>query len=292
METSVDECLEAIRDAAERLGESPTKAQYEELGLTPAASTIARVVGGWNEAKEQAGLETNPSRGSRTAPKPDDVSLPDDLNWAELSPDQRWHYRNAEWNAKRTLQRRARLRSWANDRKAERGCADCGESDPACLDFHHRDADEKAMAITDLITYGHSRERLRTEMANCDVLCANCHHRRHRRPPPDVGDSGGSLSKRERLLRWSFVYRREQGCRRCPVDDPACLQFHHPDPAEKEAGVGNMIAVSAAQGAIRSEARRCVVLCANCHRREHFEPPAVGEAADEPIDESNDDSVG
>jgi len=56
--TTEGECLEALREAAERLGESPTKAQYEELGMTPASATIMKTVGGWNEAKEQAGLET------------------------------------------------------------------------------------------------------------------------------------------------------------------------------------------------------------------------------------------
>lgn len=40
--TTKAECLEALQRAAERLEESPTKAQYEELGLTPASATIIR----------------------------------------------------------------------------------------------------------------------------------------------------------------------------------------------------------------------------------------------------------
>ncbi len=44
--TTEDECLEALLEAADRLGESPTKAQYEELGLTPASATIIRTCGG------------------------------------------------------------------------------------------------------------------------------------------------------------------------------------------------------------------------------------------------------
>ena len=46
MTTTEQECLDALREAAERLGESPTKAAYEDLGLTPASATIIRVVGG------------------------------------------------------------------------------------------------------------------------------------------------------------------------------------------------------------------------------------------------------
>lgn len=49
--TSKDQCIKALQEAAERLGDSPTKAQYEELGLTPSASTILRLVGRWNQAK-------------------------------------------------------------------------------------------------------------------------------------------------------------------------------------------------------------------------------------------------
>jgi hypothetical protein len=45
MRPSEAECLEALQEAADVLGESPTKQQYEELGLTPAASTILRVIG-------------------------------------------------------------------------------------------------------------------------------------------------------------------------------------------------------------------------------------------------------
>jgi hypothetical protein len=195
MSTTEEECLDALREAAERLEESPTKAEYEELGLTPSASTILRVVGGWNEAKERAGLETNASRGSRVAPKPDDVTIPDDEEWTELTQDQRWHYRNVEWNTERTLRRRAQLRAWVNDYKNERGCADCGESDPACLDLHHREGAEKEMEITEMVTYGYSKENLRAEIEQCDVLCANCHRREHFDPPAsyheDTTSTGG-----------------------------------------------------------------------------------------------------
>ncbi len=134
--TTEDECLEALLEAADRLGESPTKAQYEELGLTPASGTIIRTFGSWNDAKEAAGLRTWYSRGSRVGSKPSDVELPPETSWEELSVDQRWHYRNAEWNTERTLDRRAKLRAWAYEYKREQGgCIRCDEDDPACLDF-------------------------------------------------------------------------------------------------------------------------------------------------------------
>jgi hypothetical protein len=122
--TSERDCIEALREAANRLGESPTKQQYEDLGLTPSAATILRVVGGWNDAKEAAGLETYASRGPRVQPKPDDVEMPGDVAWDDLSQDQRWHYRNREWNAERTLRRRAELRTWVNEYSVPSGVMD------------------------------------------------------------------------------------------------------------------------------------------------------------------------
>ena len=145
--TTEVECLEALCRAAEQLGESPTKAQYEELGLTPASATIMKTVGGWNEAKTKAGLETSYSRGSRTSPKPDDVELPEGTSWDGLSVDQRWHYRNAEWNTQRSMNRQTRHRVWVYEYKREQGCTRCDEVDPRCLDFHHTDEEEKELAV-------------------------------------------------------------------------------------------------------------------------------------------------
>ena len=165
---SEQDYVDALREAAQELGASPTKAEYEELGLTPA--TIIRTVGGWNDAKARAGLATNASTGP-----PEGVDDEIRERWAELSVDRRWHYRNREWNTERTLIRRAEFQSWVDERSADAGCARCNDSDPACLDFHHRDPDEKSRSVSRLIVDGVSRERLREEMEKCTVLCANCH---------------------------------------------------------------------------------------------------------------------
>ncbi|MFC6719700.1 homing endonuclease associated repeat-containing protein [Natrialbaceae archaeon GCM10025810] len=264
--TTETECLEALREAARRLGESPTKAQYEELALRPASATIIRNVGGWNEAKARAGLETAPSTGSRVEPKPPDVELPPELDWEELTVDQRWHYRNAEWNAERTLRRRARLRRWLNERKRDAGCASCGNDTAARLDFHHETPQEKTMAVGRMVTYGHGREALREEIEKCTILCANCHRRRHFTPP-----------KRTQSRRW-WVWERKlalDGCARCDVRDPACLEFHHVE-GEKQTTVARLLSDGRPLRDVRTEMAKCELLCANCHRIEHYRPPAAG----------------
>lgn len=172
------DCRDALRTAADRLGESPSKAQYEALDLTPASATIIRTMGGWNAAKKAAGLETAASRGSRVRSKPDGVDI-SEAAWAELSVDQRWHYRHREQNATQSLDRRAKLRAWVHGVKRERGCARCSETDPACLDFHHRDEVEKTASVSELVSNGRSKAAVREEMTRCDVLCANCHRKEH-----------------------------------------------------------------------------------------------------------------
>lgn len=271
MATPKAECIDALREAAERLGESPTKAEYEELGLRPASATIIRQLGGWNAAKEAAGLETNPSTGTRVGPKPDDVDLPDGRSWADLSVDQRWHYRNREWNAERTLRRRGRLRAWLNERKRKRGCARCGRVDPACLDFHHREAAEKDMAVGQMVTHGYGRNALEEEIEKCEVLCANCHRREHHVEPTDD------------LRVWLQERKADRCCSNCGEDDVACLDFHHTTD-DKADTVARMVTDGRSRDAVRAEMATCEILCANCHRRLHFEQPnsrANGTASDE-----------
>ncbi|SEQ79568.1 homing endonuclease associated repeat-containing protein [Natrinema salaciae] len=255
-----EDCLEALQRAAERLDESPTKAQYEELGLTPASATIIRTCGGWNDAKEMAGLETAYSRGPRVEPKPDEVELPEETSWEALSVDQRWHYRNVEWNTERTLQRRSRLRSWLNTQKRERGCSRCGVDTAACLDFHHVDETTKEMAVGRMVTYGYGKDALRAEIEKCDVLCANCHRTVHHSRP-----------ERERR-QWIHDLKRDTGCDRCETSDPACLDFHHSS-AKKETAVSKLVSNEYPKERIRAEIDLCLVLCANCHRKEHHVPP-------------------
>ena len=193
MRTTERECVAALEAAAERLGESPTKAQYEALGLTPASATIVRVMGGWNAAKEAAGLETfdqGGGPGPDPAPKPDDVDLPPGMEWTELTGQQRWYYKNREERIDRKDRRREELRAWLYRYKREEcECSECGEGRPGCLEFHH--VGEKDMGISEMITHGYSRESIESEIAGCEVLCANCHRLEHYEPPANV-DAGGS----------------------------------------------------------------------------------------------------
>jgi hypothetical protein len=66
------------------------------------------------------------------------------------------------------------------DYLSQHPCADCGETDPIVLAFHHRNPEEKRGAVVDLISRLQSNTGvLLAEIAKCDILCANCHLRRH-----------------------------------------------------------------------------------------------------------------
>jgi hypothetical protein len=57
MTCTEQECLDALIEAKQRLGCSPTQADYNKLDLTPCTKTICDKVG-WNKGKERAGLST------------------------------------------------------------------------------------------------------------------------------------------------------------------------------------------------------------------------------------------
>lgn len=77
--------------------------------------------------------------------------------------------------------------------------------------------------------------------------------------------------RREELKRW---FREEflptLSCKECGENHPACLDFHHKDPAEKEAGVARLLHDTRSKNRLLREIAKCEVLCANCHRKHHY----------------------
>lgn len=59
--------------------------------------------------------------------------------------------------------------------KVRHGCSHCGYNDhPFALEFDHIDPHTKSMAISDM--YCFSWERIKPELAKCQILCGNCHN--------------------------------------------------------------------------------------------------------------------
>ena len=62
-------------------------------------------------------------------------------------------------------------------------------------------------------------------------------------------------------------FKASCGCKLCSEKEPACLEFHHLDPSEKDFVVST--SANRSWDKIQAEMHKCVVLCANCHRKVH-----------------------
>lgn len=77
-----------------------------------------------------------------------------------------------------------------------------------------------------------------------------------------------SLEKRHERSRCFARQKGEVGCLFCGEDESCALDLHHVNPTEKDFPVGNMFG-SFRWDRIVEEAAKCVVICANCHRKHH-----------------------
>lgn len=93
---------------------------------------------------------------------------------------QKAHYRRKKGYYKdKSKDRVRRIRSEIINYKVLRGCSTCNETHPSCLEFHHRDPNEKEFEVNQALKKGWNFERMLPELEKCDVLCANCHRKIH-----------------------------------------------------------------------------------------------------------------
>jgi hypothetical protein len=62
-----------------------------------------------------------------------------------------------------------------------------------------------------------------------------------------------------------FSYLSDHPCSKCGEDDPRVLEFHHQH--GKDMAVSELVASGYSIATIQAEIDKCIVLCANCHRR-------------------------
>ena len=74
-------------------------------------------------------------------------------------------------------------------------------------------------------------------------------------------------NKKAKREEWR-AFKATLQCARCGENHPSALDFHHEIPAEKEHSINNLCRVGAYRK-IREELKKCIVLCANCHRKHH-----------------------
>lgn len=69
-------------------------------------------------------------------------------------------------------------REWYQRFKLTLSCCVCGESDPACLDFHHIDPSEKDIKPSQGV-FQLGRAAALNEISKYACLCSNCHRKEH-----------------------------------------------------------------------------------------------------------------
>ena len=93
----------------------------------------------------------------------------------------KWHYQTYRL----AYIRKARIRNAAQSKingeflieyLSNHPCADCGEADIVVLEFDHQR--DKLLEVSALSREGYSLDKLKQEIAKCEVVCANCHRRR------------------------------------------------------------------------------------------------------------------
>ena len=167
---------------------------------------------------------------------------------------------------------------------------DCGESFPTyVMDFDHRPGERKVGIISDLMQG--PLDRLFTEMAKCDVVCANCHavrsaQRHEQKVTPNwkrgqrsqdvtpayarYRDTHMASSKRRNQQRKNlFDSLRSLPCLDCLRRFPSeVMEFDHRDPALKIAPLSKLL--FGRLDVFFAELQKCDLVCRNCHRVRTF----------------------
>lgn len=92
----------------------------------------------------------------------------------------KWYYANKEKQYENVKKRQKEINGWLQNLKKEMKCNKCGENHIACLDFHHKDPNEKEATISQIVLKkGWSKKRILKEIEKCEVLCSNCHRKLH-----------------------------------------------------------------------------------------------------------------
>lgn len=158
---------------------------------------------------------------------------------------------------------RSRDREFVRSQKKE--CCYCGEKDERCLDFHH--LGDKTQTVCQLVRDAASIENIKAEIAKCEVVCSNCHKKRH--VPQIITDGSdwiGFNRARVEKRQWFIELLGRSWCS-CGEKDSRCLEFHHV--AEKRYKISYLITSGHSLRYLQEEISRCEVLCSNCHRKEH-----------------------
>jgi len=102
-------------------------------------------------------------------------------------------------------------------------------TDPAVLEFDH--VGPKRVEVGKPVREAYRLERIKAEIATCELVCANCHRRRTARRvrswrvDPDWRSAQSTRPSRRRNLLFLLEYLRRAPCVDCGEQGPVVLGF-------------------------------------------------------------------
>jgi hypothetical protein len=76
-----------------------------------------------------------------------------------------------------------------------------------------------------------------------------------------------TIRRRRNVREWLANYKKSLECIECGCRNPVCIDFHHID--DKKDTIANITQKTLSIYKIKEELKKCVPICANCHRKIH-----------------------
>ena|SRR3990167_8862150 len=77
------------------------------------------------------------------------------------------------------------------------------------------------------------------------------------------------VKRKKEIAKWFEDYKSQLVCKVCGERTVICLDFHHLDGKTKDFSLGLARNWGWGIKRLKSEIEKCIVLCANCHRKAH-----------------------
>lgn len=87
-------------------------------------------------------------------------------------------------------------------------------------------------------------------------------------------DTESTAKRLREFANWKKEYLQTLKCAHCGSKLWQAFEFHHVDPSQKEENPGNIVN----REKFLREIEKCICLCANCHRMEHWRLRRLDEA--------------
>lgn len=168
-----------------------------------------------------------------------------------------WYDMNKENRRKQIKERKFKIYEEVANLKSTNKCKICKESNPVALDFHH--LSNKKFGISAGISSGYNLKKIVDEISKCIVLCANCHRKEHHDKKENK-----NINNREKINNFKSINK----CKICKESNPVALDFHHL--SDKKFEISKVSSSRCSLKHIMNEISKCILLCANCHRKEHY----------------------